>query len=167
MWRFGNGECEDEKVEERRGSSFAETRTGAFCWALCFSFLEKPTAYDMATRRYITVEEFSRFHGLERTFIREFVEFGLVEVHLVDEEECLPAEDLERVERLTRLYRELGINKEGIDIILNLRDQLIALQAEKEALQYRLQQLEQEHRQLLRSPSSPRTYIIDIEAFDL
>ena len=121
----------------------------------------------MAARRYITVEEFTRFHGLERTVIREFVDFGLVEVHRVAEEECLSAEDVERVERLTRLYRELGINKEGIDIILNLREQLIALQEEKEALQYRLQQLEEEHRQLLQNPTASRTYIIDIEAFEL
>ncbi|CAN5911796.1 hypothetical protein BH24BAC1_BH24BAC1_40730 [soil metagenome] len=121
----------------------------------------------MAQRKYVTVKEFSRFHGLDLTVIREFVEFGLVEVHEVDQEECLPAEDLQRVERLTRLYQELGINKEGIDIILNLREQLISLQEEKEALQYRLQQLEQEHQQLLQRSSSYRTIVIDVEPYDL
>jgi chaperone modulatory protein CbpM len=121
----------------------------------------------MAQRKYVTVEEFSRFHQLDLTIIHEFIDFGLVEVHQVDEEACLPAEDLERVERLTRLYRELDINKEGIDIILHLREQLVALQEEKEALQYRLQQLEQERQHLLHHSPQRRTIIIDIEPFDL
>jgi chaperone modulatory protein CbpM len=120
----------------------------------------------MVEHKYITVEEFSRFHQLELTIMREFIDFGLVEVHHVAEKECLPTEDLERVERLTRLYQDLGINKEGIDIILDLRERLIALQEEKDALQYRLHQLEQEHQQRLRPPQA-RTFIIDTEPFDL
>lgn len=121
----------------------------------------------MAKRTYVTVEEFCRFHHLDHNIIREFIEFGLVEVRKVENQECLPVADLARVERLTRLYRELGINKEGIDIILNLREQLIALQAEKEALQYRLQQLDQEQQRRLFGNQRTTGYMIDIESFDL
>lgn len=117
----------------------------------------------MAQQAYITLEEFSRFHRIEGAVLREFVDYGLVQVHLVEEKECLQAADLERAERLVRLHHDLGINPEGLDIILHLREQLIALQAEREALAHRLRKLEQE-RQPSRGASG---YIVDIEFVDL
>lgn len=102
----------------------------------------------MASTIYITIEEFSTRHGVDKALIREFMDFGLVTAHPQQEGECLTADDTEHVARLIRLYRDLGINKEGIDIIIAMREQLIHMSKELEAFKYKAQRLEQE-KQLL------------------
>ena len=42
-------------------------------------------------------------------------------------------EDLERLEVILNLTRELGVNLAGIEIILNMRDKMAAMQSEMEA----------------------------------
>jgi chaperone modulatory protein CbpM len=98
----------------------------------------------MASTYYITIEEFSSQYGIRQELIREFMDFGLLTVHRQQEGECLVAEDTEHVARLIRLYRDLGINKEGIDIILSMREQLIQMHDELNRLRYKAQRLEQE-----------------------
>ena len=98
----------------------------------------------MASTVYITIEEFSTRHGVEKELIKEFMEFGLLNTHKQQEGECLTADDTEHVARLVRLYHDLGINKEGIDIIISMREQLINMSRELERFKYRAEKLEQE-----------------------
>lgn len=93
---------------------------------------------------YIAIEEFCTYHGVQLALIREFADFGLVRLQEQEQQVYLPAEEIEKAERMLRLYHELGINKEGLEIILNMRDQLLNLNSELEMIRYRLQQLEQE-----------------------
>jgi MerR family transcriptional regulator/heat shock protein HspR len=44
------------------------------------------------------------------------------------------AEDLEDVRRIQRLTRDLGVNLAGVEIILNMRRQMVAMQEELEEL---------------------------------
>jgi hypothetical protein len=98
----------------------------------------------MASTVYITIEEFSNQYGVQQELIKEFMDFGLVNTYHQQEAECLSAEDTEYVARLVRLYRDLGINKEGIDIIMSMRDQLIRMNDELNRLRYKAHRLEQE-----------------------
>ncbi len=100
--------------------------------------------------RFITIEEFSNLQGVEITLVREFIDFGLIPVHIQQEAECLVEEDISRVQRLIRLYQDLGVNKEGIEIILSMREQILELSKEVEMLRYKAQRLEQEQEQKLR-----------------
>src|SRR5690606_18857201 len=93
---------------------------------------------------YIAIEEFCTHHGIQVTLIREFADFGLVQLQEQEQKAVLPAGEIEKLERLLRLHSELGINKEGLEIILNMRDQLLNLNSELETIRYRLQQLEKE-----------------------
>jgi chaperone modulatory protein CbpM len=93
---------------------------------------------------YIAIEEFCSHHGVQVTLIREFADFGLVHLQEKENQAFVPAEEIEKLERLLRLHSELGINTEGLDIILNMRDQLVSLNSELETIRYRLRQLEQE-----------------------
>ena len=93
---------------------------------------------------YIAIEEFCTHHGIQVTLIREFADFGLVQLQEQEQKAVVPAEGIEKLERLIRLYNELGINKEGLEIILNMRDQLVSLNSELETIRYRLRQLEKE-----------------------
>jgi len=44
------------------------------------------------------------------------------------------AEDLEEIERILRLTRDLGVNLAGVEIIIKMRRQMLAMQREMEAL---------------------------------
>ena len=93
---------------------------------------------------YIAIEEFCTHHGVQVTLIREFADFGLVQLREQEQKAFVPEEEIEKLERMIRLHSELGINKEGLEIILNMRDQLVSLNSELETIRYRLKQLEQE-----------------------
>jgi chaperone modulatory protein CbpM len=93
---------------------------------------------------YIAIEEFCLHHGVQVTLVREFADFGLVQLEEQEQKAYLPAAEIEKLERLLRLYDELGINKEGLEIILNMREQLLSMNSELETIRYRLRQLEQE-----------------------
>lgn len=93
---------------------------------------------------YISIEEFCTHHGVQVTLIREFADFGLVHLQEEAQKALVPEVEIEKLERMLRLYNELGINKEGVEIILNMRDQLVSLNSELETIRYRLKQLEQE-----------------------
>ena len=103
--------------------------------------------------KYIAIEEFSRHHGVEVTVIREFADFGLMQLTVENNQECVSDGDVKRLERMLRLFRDLGVNKEGIEVILNMRKELKRLRRERENLHYRLSQLEAEsHYRLVNTP---------------
>jgi chaperone modulatory protein CbpM len=112
---------------------------------------------------YISIQEFSSQYGVEVTLIREFAEFGLLQTHFEQNLECLVTDDVAHVQRLIRLYQDLGINKEGIDIILSMREQIMNLQHELESLRYKAQRLEQERHQRLTDFPSIQGLIIDLD----
>jgi hypothetical protein len=93
---------------------------------------------------YIAIEEFCTHHGVQVRLVQEFADFGLVHLQEEAQQAFVPEAEIEKLERLLRLYSELGINKEGLEIILNMRDQLLNLNSELETIRYRLQQLEKE-----------------------
>lgn len=93
---------------------------------------------------YIEIEKFCTHHGVQVTLVREFADFGLVHLQEQEKKAVVPEEEIEKLERMIRLHSELGINKEGLEIILNMRDQLLNLNSELETIRYRLKQLEAE-----------------------
>ena len=103
--------------------------------------------------KYIAIEEFSRHHGIEVTLIREFADFGLMQLTIEDNREFVSDADVKRLERMLRLAHDLGGNKEGIEIILNMRQELKKLRRERELLHYQLSQSEAEnHHRLVNTP---------------
>lgn len=112
---------------------------------------------------YISIEEFSSLHGVEVRLIREFADFGLLRTYMQQNLECLTADDIAHVQRLVRLYQDLGINKEGIDIILSMREQILSLREEVENLRYKAQKLEQERHQRLMDFPHVQGLIIDLD----
>lgn len=95
----------------------------------------------------LTYQECHTRYGLSAAELLEFVDVGLLRpaparaaaeaaLELDDEaDELLP--------RLARLHHELGINKEGIDIIVAMRQRLVRVQAELHRQTARARQLEQ------------------------
>jgi len=102
--------------------------------------------------KYIAIEEFSRHHGIEVTLIREFADFGLMALIVEDNREFVSDADVKQLERMLRLTQDLGINKEGIEVILNMRKELKKLRRKRKTLRYRLSQLEADHHRLVNPP---------------
>jgi hypothetical protein len=98
----------------------------------------------MPFTKYIPIEDFSEQCDLELHLLKEFADFGLISVYLVEEKECFYVNDIDEIERLVRLYKDLNINKEGIDIIVKMRQEILSLSKELESTRYKLQKLEQE-----------------------
>jgi chaperone modulatory protein CbpM len=116
--------------------------------------------------KYIAVEEFCTHHGVEIMLIREFADFGLIELSVQESGEFVPDEEVSRLERMLRLFRELEVNKEGIDIILHMREELKQLRRETADLRHRLRQLEEERTNRLVSLPQTQGFIIDYSGMD-
>ena len=80
-------------------------------------------------------------YRIDREVLREFSEFGLYPTIIVDGEPEIEMGNLDRLEEIISLHQALGINKEGIDIILELRDKISGLQDEVESLRGEVEQL--------------------------
>lgn len=92
----------------------------------------------------LTIEEFAAQSGVETTVIRQFIEIGLIAPRRERNQDCLTADDMVYAWQLIRLHRDLGINAEGIEVILSMRQQLATLRRELAAERYKNQQLERE-----------------------
>lgn len=93
----------------------------------------------------LTFQECRTRYGLSATELHEFMEVGLLRPAPAPAEAALELDDEadELLPRLARLHHELGINKEGIDIIVAMRQRLLHVQAELRLQTARARQLEQ------------------------
>lgn len=94
------------------------------------------------TRKYITLQQFADFHQVSVTLIREFADFGLIEIRQTENISCIYSDDMEKYERAIRLHKELGVNKEGIEIIIGMREKLTTMQNELNRLRHLLKKHE-------------------------
>lgn len=92
--------------------------------------------------RYITIREFSSFHDIDVRIVQELVDFGLVETLRREEEWCIRGEDVEPLEMMVRLRRDLGVNPAGIETILHMRRRLETLRRRVEELERDLRRYE-------------------------
>ncbi len=87
---------------------------------------------------YISIKKLAQFHNISEKTLQEFADYGIFEIHIIQNEPCIQPDKLSRYERAIRLYRDLGVNKEGIEIIMEMRDKLENLQKEVNKLHRQL-----------------------------
>jgi chaperone modulatory protein CbpM len=116
--------------------------------------------------KYIAIEEFCSHHGVEVMLVREFADFGLVQLHKAESGEFVPDEEVSHLERMLRLSQELGVNMEGIEIIMHMREELKQLRREANQLRYRLGQLEQERTHRLVTQPQAQGFLIDYSGLE-
>ena len=88
---------------------------------------------------YYSEQETAEYSRLEVQLIRQLHEAGVVEgISVVGEELRYGEEELALLRRARRLHHDLGINMEGVEVILRLQARLEALQRELE--QYKRRQ---------------------------
>ena len=92
----------------------------------------------MDPEKYIPVLHLCDLYQIEISFFKELNEEGLIELVSRQNSMYVHEEKLYKVERIIRIHRELNVNIEGIDVVLNLLDKVDKLQNEVYNIQSRL-----------------------------
>jgi len=86
----------------------------------------------------IIVNEYCQKANLESVFFDLLEENGLITIYIEEGERYFPSSQLYQLEKYIRLYYDLSINIEGIDVICNLQDKIYELEKEIASLRQRL-----------------------------
>ena len=92
----------------------------------------------MESADMIVLDEFCSSHQVEVSFVRSLEEHGLIETIVVNETLFIQGDELSKLEQIVRLHRELNINSEGVDAIINLLKQIENMQNEITLLRNKL-----------------------------
>ena len=92
-----------------------------------------------ATENLIDVNEFCIYHNVEISFIHSLHQSGLLETVVIKETIFIRAEQLQHLEKLSRLHYEMDINLEGIEAITHLLQRINEMQTELSKLRNQLE----------------------------
>lgn len=92
----------------------------------------------MDANEYIPIDFFCKQHGVQVSVISTLQAYGLIEVYRMEEIAYLPLSELADTEKLVRLYDELEINPEGIDVVVHLLKRIKEMQFHIKLLENRL-----------------------------
>lgn len=92
----------------------------------------------METQELIIVDVFCQEYQIEINLLNDLESFGLIEIIVQDEVQYLNKNHLFHLEKVIRLHNDLNINKEGIEIILDLLEKENQLISEIKYLKNRL-----------------------------
>ena len=92
----------------------------------------------METQDLIIIDVVCQEYQIEINLINDLESFGLIETIVHNENKYLDKNQLVHVEKIIRLHNDLNINKEGIEIILDLLEKEKQLLSEIKYLKNRL-----------------------------
>jgi len=84
----------------------------------------------------ITLHQACALYSLDFALVQEFAEFGLYPTIDLEGETGIHVKYLDRLRDAVSLHEALGINKEGIDVIMELRNRVFKLQDALDDLQH-------------------------------
>lgn len=83
----------------------------------------------------LTLQQLSDAAELHAALVEEFIQYGLIEPTAAEAPDLLfPISCIERLRRIIRLRRDLGVNLAGVAVILEMRQHMEELQKELERL---------------------------------
>jgi hypothetical protein len=71
-------------------------------------------------KQTINIEIICQHYEIEPSFIRRLDDLGLIQLIDVNNGLCVEQQQINQIDKIMRLYHELEINPEGIDVVLNL-----------------------------------------------
>lgn len=92
----------------------------------------------MSTVTLIRAATFCKSHQLEDTYIYTLRDYGFIEIVEEENEVFLKPEELPKLEKIVQFNRDLDINLEGVEVVLQLLDRIEGLQRETRILKNRL-----------------------------
>ena len=94
---------------------------------------------------FIDASQFCSSHQVNLSILQEMEQYELVKLTTIEETSFISSEQLPEVEKMIRLYLELGVNLEGLDVIRHLLKRLESLQDETVNLRNQLKWYEEDH----------------------
>jgi hypothetical protein len=82
----------------------------------------------MINKKLILVAEVCKHYELEISFINSLQDVGLIDLVIKQNKIYIQVNQLADLEKMIRLYTDLEINPQGLDIILNLLHRIHVLQ---------------------------------------
>ncbi|MES2238954.1 MAG: chaperone modulator CbpM [Bacteroidota bacterium] len=92
----------------------------------------------MSTENFIPLNTLCQHYKLEISFFDDLNKNELIEIQLVDNIKYVHKDSIYEIEKMVRMYKELDVNVEGIDVVLNLLQKIDALQTELHSVRNRL-----------------------------
>jgi chaperone modulatory protein CbpM len=86
----------------------------------------------------LSLEELCASFNVSEDFIRDLVDFGIIEIQPSIKNIQFTAEDLTRIRKALRLHHDLEINLQGVAVVLELMEELDQLRAELEIFNKKL-----------------------------
>ena len=84
----------------------------------------------MSTSKYIPIPQLCEHYQVEHQFFIDLHDKGIIEIISTERTHCIPEESIVVFEKIVRMQRDLQVNLEGVDVILNLLDKIDSLQNE-------------------------------------
>jgi len=104
----------------------------------------------------LDIAETCRRLGILPADLEAMEEEGLITLAVVLDGKALPSEQMDRLEMILRLQRDLGVNLPGIDVILEMRRKMIQMRREvDEILEFIRDQISRDLRELLGEDEYP------------
>lgn len=98
--------------------------------------------FERSQRQRFTISVAAEIINVHQQTLRHYERLGLVEpIRGKGEIRYYSPEDIERVQQIRRLVEELGVNLAGVEVILNMREQMERLQHDTEAAIQELREL--------------------------
>lgn len=82
----------------------------------------------MSIEQFIPLNQLCTHYKVELSFFTNLNEIGLIEITSIEESLCIHQDKINDIEKIIRMHRELDLNFEGIDIVLNLLEKINDLQ---------------------------------------
>ena len=92
----------------------------------------------MATQNLILIETLCPHYEIEISFFEDLDSHGLISIETIEDRRFIHQDDISDLEKIIRLYFDLNVNLEGIDIVFNLLQKEQDLKNEIITLQNRL-----------------------------
>ena len=84
----------------------------------------------MPEENMISANECCLHYNIELSFINHLSAYGLIELAFVKQQQFIPADQLQQLEKFIRMHYDLKINVEGIEAITHLLGRMEQLQQE-------------------------------------
>jgi DNA-binding transcriptional MerR regulator len=118
----------------------------------------------MPEEHFISIQEAADVCAVEVTVLREWAEYGIITVLSRGTRAGVNTNELRDIKRIAALSKDLGVNTEGIEIILSMRNRILELSRELAALRHELSRRQSDHK--LRSLEIPRERGLIIDYFE-
>jgi MerR family transcriptional regulator/heat shock protein HspR len=79
-------------------------------------------------RRYIEITEVIKVCKVDRDFIQQLERESVIRPVVQRRRKLYPPDQVDRIRIANLLIQEMGVNFEGAEVVLNMREQMIAMQ---------------------------------------